>query len=161
MAQRAADGLGTQLRRLLELLDGDLETLYREQHAFYVPRYTPVMKALAAGEPKTIKDIASRSSISHSAASQTIAKMVSLGLVELGVEGDRRYRTVHLSPQGRELLPWLERRWRATESAADALDQELSFPLSRLLAEAISSLETTPFKDRIAARDRWQGEDNK
>ncbi len=148
--EQSADGLGTQLRRLLELLDGDLEKLYREQHAFYKPRYTPVMKALAAGEPKTIKDIASRSSISHSAASQTIARMASLGLVELGVEGDRRYRTVHLSPAGRELLPWLERHWQATQAAADALDQELAFPLSRLLAETISRLEAISFKDRIA-----------
>ncbi len=146
---KPADGLGTQLRRLLELLDGDLEVLYREEHPFYVPRYTPVMKALAVQEPLTIKDIAARSSISHSAASQTITRMVDLELVELAVEGDRRYRTVRLSPDGRALLPWLQERWQATQRAAGQLDRELTHPLSQLLAEAISKLENTPFKERI------------
>ena len=158
MNSRPADGLGTQLRRLLELLDGDLEALYREEHAFYVPRYTPIMKALASGEPLTIKDIAARSSISHSAASQTISRMVDLDLVALEVDGDRRYRTVRLSDQGRALLPWLEGYWRATQSAADALDAELSFPLSQLLAEAIAKLEDTSFKNRIRSFTTVDGE---
>ena len=150
MNTRSADGLGTQLRRLLELLDGDLEKLYREEHPFYVPRYTPVMKALAPGEQLTIKDIAARSSISHSAASQTISKMTQLGLVELGVEGDRRYRKVRLSDEGRALLPWLEHRWLATRRAADTLGKELAFPLSKLLSEAITRLEAESFRERIA-----------
>ncbi len=151
MNDHNADGLGTQLRRLLEMLDGDLELLYREQHAFYAPRYTPVMKALVASEGLTIKDVAASSSISHSAASQTIAKMTKLGLVELDVEGDRRCRRVRLSAEGRALLPWLEERWLATQRAADELDQELAFPLSQLLAEAISRLAARPFRDRIEA----------
>lgn len=146
-----ADGLGTQLRRLLEMLDGDLELLYQEEHAFYVPRYTPVMKALASGESLTIKDIAACSSISHSAASQTIAKMAQLGLVELDVEGDRRCRRVRLSAQGDALLPWLEERWHATQRAADELDRELAYPLSELLAETIPRLEARRFQDRIKA----------
>ena len=159
MNDKPADGLGTQLRRLLELLDGDLETLYREAHPFYVPRYTPVMKALATGERLTIKDIAAHSSISHSAASQTVAKMTSLGLLETSVEGDRRSRTVCLSASGRDLLPWLQQRWLATRQAADELDAELSSPLSQLLAEAISLLEAHPFRDRIASHTAAGGDD--
>ncbi|MEM0930513.1 MAG: MarR family transcriptional regulator, partial [Pseudomonadota bacterium] len=62
MMRRTADGLGTQLRRLLELLDGELEQIYRQDHPFYTPRFTPVMKALAADEPLSIKAIAERSS---------------------------------------------------------------------------------------------------
>ena len=60
MSNRSADGLGTQLRRLLELLDGDLERIYREDHPFYTRRFTPVMKALAGGSYLTIKEIAAR-----------------------------------------------------------------------------------------------------
>ena len=144
-----AVGLGTQLRRLLELLDGDLEQIYREEHDFYVPRFTPVMKALASGAPLTIKDIAAHSSVSHSAASQTVSKLASHGLVAVASNTDRRSRLVSLTEQGRELLPWLSRRWAATKAVADGLDAELDHPLGDVLAQAIAHLEARPFSERI------------
>ncbi len=149
MIKRTADGLGTQLRRLLELLDGELEQIYRKDHPFYTPRFTPVMKALSTEKHLTIKAIAERSSVSHSAASQTVAKLSHHGLVELDHDTDRRERKVTLSDDGRALLPWLETRWDATTQAADELDQELSHPLSAILAEAILRLEERGFAERI------------
>lgn len=151
MTDHSSDGLGTQLRRLVELLDGELETLYRAEHPYYVPRYTPVMKALSTGEPLSIKAIAEQSSVSHSAASQTVTRLKGHGLVKLSPDADRRSRKVTLTEAGRDLLPWLETRWRATTRAAEALDGELTVPLSQVLAEAISRLEDTGFADRIAA----------
>ncbi|MEM7678857.1 MAG: helix-turn-helix domain-containing protein, partial [Myxococcota bacterium] len=140
MIGKTADGLGTQLRRLQELLDGELEKVYRMEHPFYTPRYTPIMKALAAVEPLSIKQIAERSSVSHSAASQTVAKLQELGLVILDVHSDRRSRVVKLSAEGCRLLPWLRTRWQATTRAARRLDGELTHPLSVILAEAIERL---------------------
>ncbi|MEO1252547.1 MAG: MarR family transcriptional regulator [Pseudomonadota bacterium] len=160
MTQKPADGLGTQLRRLLELLDGDVEAIYRQDHPFYTPRYTPVMKALSAGERLSIKDIAARSSISHSAASQTISRLVDHGLVELMADTDKRARIVTLTKKGKDLAPWLEERWRATARAADALDRELSHPLSQLLAEAIEALEKRPFATRIRDQEKSVSGDN-
>ncbi|MEM0986439.1 MAG: MarR family transcriptional regulator [Pseudomonadota bacterium] len=142
-------GLGSQLRRLLELLDGDLEEIYREEHEFYVPRFTPVIKALAVGKPLTIKEISNLSYVSHSAASQTITQLTRHGLVELETGADRRSRLVSLTQKGRELLPWLELRWAATQAAADDLNAELDHPLSELLDQAIARLEATPFSKRI------------
>ncbi|MEO1339267.1 MAG: MarR family transcriptional regulator [Myxococcota bacterium] len=150
MSERNADGLGTQLRRLQELLDGELEKVYRMEHSFYTPRYTPIMKALAMAEPLSIKQIAEQSSVSHSAASQTVAKLQEHGLVVLDVHSDRRSRVVRLSAEGRRLLPWLQTRWRATTQAALLLDQELTHPLRMILAEAIERLEAQSFSDRIA-----------
>lgn len=151
--KQTADGLGTQLRRLLEMMDGDVEAIYRRDHPFYVPRFTPVMKALSKEQPLSIKEIAACSSISHSAASQTVAKLVDHGLVELVADAaDRRSRLAALTPDGQSLLPWLEERWRATNAAAAELENELSFPLSRLLAEAISQLEHKPFASRISVQ---------
>ena len=147
----SANGLGTQLRRLLELLDGDLEQVYREDHEFYVPRFTPVMKALAGGDRLTIKEIAAQSSVSHSAASQTVSKLVAHGLVRLEPDSDRRSRRVSLTAQGQALLPWLSQRWAATNAAADALDAELAYPLSALLGEVIQLLQTRSFAQRIRA----------
>ena len=153
MANKSADGLGTQLRRLLELLDGDLETVYRADHPFYVPRYTPVMKALAAHEHLTIKDIAAMSSVSHSAASQTVTKLTQHGLAALTRHDDGRSRVVRLTGAGRDLLPWLEMRWAATGKAAAALERELDYPLGKLLQQAIDRLEDKSFSTRIRSYD--------
>ncbi|MEM8563103.1 MAG: helix-turn-helix domain-containing protein [Pseudomonadota bacterium] len=146
---RSADGLGTQVRRLIELLDGDVEAIYRDSLPDYVPRYTPIMKALADGTPRSIKWIAEQSSISHSAASQTIALMIRQGLLGAEPHRDRRSRLIRLSAKGETMLPQLEKQWRATRKAADALDRELAYPLSELLAEAIAVLETKSFRRRI------------
>ena len=146
---RPADGLGTQVRRLIELLDGDVEAIYHDQLPGYVPRYTPIMKALAEGTPRSIKWIAQQSSISHSAASQTIARMTKLGIVRSQPNRDRRSRLIRLTAKGADMLPPLQKQWRATQRAADALDRELTYPLSELLAEAIERLEAKPFRNRV------------
>lgn len=151
MIENSSDGLGAQIRRLLEMLDGDLEKLYRAAHPFYVPRYTPVMKALAAGKPLSIKDIAEQSSVSHSAASQTVSRLKGHGLVALSPNVDRRSRQVVLTDEGRQLLPWLRKQWSATTRAAEALDQDLKYPLSEILNDAIKQLERRSFSARIDA----------
>ena len=153
MNSRTADGLGTQLRRLLEMMDGDVEAMYRDKDPVYSPRFTPVMKALSDSHPLSIKEIAGRSSISHSAASQTISIMAKKGLVTLAPDIDKRSRLVSLSVQGKKLLPWLNERWSTVNKAADALDQELDFPLSELLAQAIDALEKRSFAERIQEQD--------
>lgn len=154
MRNLLANGIGTQLRRLIELMDGDLDKIYRERHPFYTPRFTPVMKALMGGGRQTIKDIASQSNISHSAASQTVSLLAAKGLVQLEVGEDKRDRFISLTQDGERLLPWLEDVWDATTRAADALDAELAHPLSELLAETIERLEKQPFAERIRQEQR-------
>ena len=65
--------------------------------------------------------------------------------------GDARERIVALTPAAKTIVPRLKRQWAATNAAADALDHELSMPLSTLLREAIEALERQPFGDRLAA----------
>lgn len=150
MDTKPADGLGTQLRRLVQMLDGDLEEIYKRDGLAYRPRFTPVMKALSKNSRQSIKDIAALSSISHSAASQTVSRMMADGLVEQDIGTDGRERLISLTKRGRSLLPDLKTRWDATQRAADQLDRELSAPLSGLLAEAIVALSERPFTERIA-----------
>ena len=97
MKTKSADGLGTQLRRLVQLLDGDLEQIYRRDGFGFRPRYTPVMKVLSNKNHRTIKDIASFSSISHSAASQTVSRMMADGFVEQQIGEDGRERLISLT----------------------------------------------------------------
>lgn len=144
-------GLGTQLRHLLELLDGAVATAYAEAGLRYRPRYTPVMRALIALEPLTIGQIAEAAGITQPAATQTVALMVENGLLdsESGAV-DGRLRLIRLTAAGRAIIPRLRNCWLATEMAAASLDAALPHPLSQSLHDAIAALEVKSFGDRIA-----------
>ena len=141
--------LGTALRHLLELLDGDVEATYREAGLKYRPRYTPIMRALANSEGATIRQLATAAGVTHSAASQTIARMKADGMVLFANTADGRERAVKLSARGKALLGEVRHHWDATNAAAHELDDELSARLSASVEEAIAALERTPFKERI------------
>lgn len=152
-------GLGTQLRHLVELLDGAVEASYVEAGLNYRPRYTPIMRALVTHEPLTIGEIAMRVGITQPAATQTVALMVKEGLLETEAGArDARQKLVRLSAAGREMLPALKVCWAATTAAANDLDAELPYALSQVLDEAIHALEARPFGQRIrAARQKAAG----
>lgn len=151
-------GLGTQLRHLIELLDGAVGAAYDELGLDYRPRYTPVMRALLEQEPCTIGQIAERTGITQPAATQTIALMLKAGLIvaETGPE-DGRQKLIRLSPRGRELLPRLRLCRQATRAAETSLEADMPTPLSATLAAAIAALEKKSYGLRIAeARARLQ-----
>jgi len=145
-------GLGTQLRHLIELLDGAVEQAYLDAGLRYRPRYTPVMRALLRSEPLTIGDIAADAGITQPAATQTVGLMLREGLLTVSPgQQDGRRKMVALSAAGRDLAPRIQQCWQATASAADSLDAQLPYPLSQLLGEAIDALEQRSFGARIRA----------
>jgi DNA-binding MarR family transcriptional regulator len=155
-------GLGTLLRHLLELLDGDVQHMYDELQIEYRPRYTPIVRALLTAEPRTIRNIAEEIGMTHSAVSQSVAQMKKQGLVRvLSGTSDARERNVHLTAKCRAKLPVLEQQWAATEAAADALDSELTVSLRTGVTEAIAHLERRPFRERIRAHARVRGRGGK
>lgn len=145
-------GLGTQLRHLIELLDGAVAAAYEEAGLAYRPRYTPVMRALVEKDALTLGEIAARAGITQPAATQTVGLMIKEGLLvaEAG-RHDARQKVVRLSDQGQAMLPILRACWQATKAAADGLDAELSYPLSAAMNDAIAALEAKPFDQRIRA----------
>lgn len=148
-------GLGTQLRHLIELLDGAVEAAYVEAGLNYRPRYTPVMRALAAVDALTIGEIAAQAGITQPAATQTVAVMVKEGLLVTSAgKQDGRQKMVRLSEAGREMLPRLQQCWQATALAAASLDAQLPYALSRTLADAIEALKGESFGERIRAANR-------
>lgn len=152
-------GLGTQLRHLIELLDGAVEEAYASAGLRYRPRYTPVMRALIACEPCTIGQIAEAAKITQPAATQTVALMIKEGLLdsEPGLV-DGRQRLIRLSPRGRAMLPRLRECWKVTQMAGESLDASLPRPLAQSLGEAIAALEVESFSDRMAkARSQLSG----
>lgn len=141
--------LGTQLRHILELLDGAVAEAYARDALPYRPRYTPVMRALIQAEPLAVSQIAEIAGISQPAATQTVSLMIRDGLVSSAPGADARQRMIRLTEAGRALSPSLQAFWRATSAAARSLDADLSCPLSKVLAEAIIALEQKPFADRL------------
>jgi DNA-binding MarR family transcriptional regulator len=144
--------LGTRLRHLLELMDGDVAAVYTDLGIEgFRPRFAPVVRVLAAAGPSSIRDLARASGVTHSAASQTVAQMARRGLVVLTPGADARQRIVRLTAAAERLLPLLEAESAATTAAAVELEAELSFPLSRLVGEALDALRRRPMRERIAA----------
>ena len=145
-------GLGTQLRHLIELLDGAVQQAYVDAGLDYRPRYTPVMRALAQQQSATIGQLAELAGITQPAATQTVALMKKEGLLQVAPGGgDGRQRVVRLSARGAQLLPQLQACWDATKQAADSLDADLELPLSVCLAQAIAALGQRSFGERIQA----------
>ncbi len=142
--------LGTRLRHLLELLDGDVAQVYADLGlAGFRPRYTPIVRILATAGPSPIHDLARGIGVTHSAASQTVTQMAAEGLVTLSPGADARHRMVRLTPKARRLLPVLDKEFAATTAAARALEAEMSHPLSDLVDEALEALRRKPMRDRI------------
>ena len=148
-------GLGTQLRHLVELLDGAVAEAYRREGIHYRPRYFPVMQALTAHSPLSVTEIAQAAGITQPAATQTVALMVRDGLVASNQsKADSRQKVITITSQGEDLLPRLQACWDAVAAAANALDSDLPFPLSELLDLAIEALAHNSFESRIQAAAR-------
>lgn len=141
--------LGALLRHLIELLDGGVEETYRDAGLAYRPRYTPVVRVLLTFGPSSIRVIADRGGMTHSAASQTVSHMSANGLLEISAGEDARERVVALSPAAEAMVPALRRHWEATEAAVRALETEIGAPLADIARDAIGALERKPLSNRI------------
>ncbi|MEQ0561581.1 MarR family transcriptional regulator [Amycolatopsis sp. NEAU-NG30] len=144
------EGLGTRMRHVLEILDGDVARFLADLGlGDYRPRYSPVVRALLQHGPLSIRDLAEAMRVTHSAASQTVAQMNRAGLVSLEPGADARQRIVSLTRKTRELLPLIEAEWTATTEAMAALEAELPYSLRTLLDAVAEALERKPFRERI------------
>lgn len=146
---RADSSLGTLLRTLIDALDGDVERAYARAGLDFRPRFTPVVRLLAAEGALRIKDLASRVGLSHSALSQTVGQLAAQGWVRLEPGADGRERVARLTPKALAALPLLQRCWTATAGAADSLDAELGLDLEEVARKALAALQRQSFLDRI------------
>ena len=142
--------LGTRLRRLLDELEAGVAAVYADAGLdWFRPRFTPIVRALATVGPSSIRDLARATGVTHSAASQTVAQLARVDLVAVEPGRDARQRIVTLTRRAESLLPTLDAEWIATTAAAADLEAELSFPLSRLVDEALDALRRRPMRQRI------------
>jgi DNA-binding MarR family transcriptional regulator len=145
------------LFRLLADMDDDIAGLYAEAGIEGVrTRFVGPMIDLARAGPLSIRQLADSRKVTHSAMSQTVAAMRKAGLVEPAPDSDGRKRRVQLTARSRELVPFLQAEWRATEATVRALDAELPYPIMQAVADLRAALQTRPFAQRL--RDQLAGE---
>lgn len=155
-----SSSLGTQLRHILDLLDGAVQSAYQDAGLSYRPRYTPVLRQLLQHEPLTVGQIAAGARITQPAATQTIELMIKDRLVRVtsGRE-DGRKRLISLTDRGRKIVPEVQRCWQATAIAHQDLEGELGFSLSDVLDRVLSALDRKSYAQRIGEA-RAQLQDN-
>jgi DNA-binding MarR family transcriptional regulator len=156
-AELAGMALGTRMRHVVELLDGDVAKVYADLGIDdYRPRFSPFVRTLVATGPRSIRDLARTVGVTHSAASQTVAMMNRCGLVTLQPGADARQRVVDLTDRARSLLPVIEAEWSATVAAAGELEAELPAPLREILDAILLATARRPMRQRIADAARAQ-----
>jgi MarR family transcriptional regulator, organic hydroperoxide resistance regulator len=109
-------GLGAKLRAILALLDGDVQQIYDSRGVRFRPRFFPIVRELLRAGPSRVGDIASAIRVTQPAATQTIAEMRKLGLLENAPSADRRETRVALTPAGTQLARDLVPIWQAVEA---------------------------------------------
>jgi DNA-binding MarR family transcriptional regulator len=136
------------MRHVLGLLDGDVTRVYAGLGVpDYRPRYSPVVRALVALGPPSIRDLAGVVGVTHSAASQTAAQLARHDLLTLETGTDARQRVARLTD--RALLPLIEAE-RAATSAAAELEAELPAALTDVLSRTERAVLSRPMRTRIA-----------
>lgn len=149
MSFQERPGLGELLRYLSERVDQGADARYRSLQFGYRARYTPVLRAIAAGAA-TVTAITEATHLTQGAVSQTLALMAADGIVaRQPVDGDARKSGVRLTPAGHALLATLRKHWEQTFAAIAALEAEIGYPLRAALQAAAAALEREDFAERL------------
>jgi len=147
------------LHRLLASLDDEIAELYAERRITGLrPRFTGPLIRLGRRGPMTIGELAAELRVTHSAMSQTVGALRREGLVRSRPGADARTRLVELTEKAREVVPFLEAEWRATERALAELEDEIPYALSQVVRDLQEALGRRRFRDRVAAhleREGW------
>ncbi|MFC3197890.1 MarR family winged helix-turn-helix transcriptional regulator [Parapedobacter deserti] len=144
--------LGSRLRRTSEYFIAEINKVYHEQGIVFDASWFPVFYILSEKQPVSIKEIAGRLQVSHSAISQLVGNLKRKQLVDTEVSGeDARRQLVRLSPKGQELLQRITPVWTAISAAFSQLAHENV--QTETLFQGIAALEQafteTALSDRI------------
>jgi DNA-binding MarR family transcriptional regulator len=138
------------LRLLLAAMDADIARIYAEpQFTGLTPSMVMELLRLHARGPMTITELASSVQRTHSATSQKVAAMRAAGLVRTTPGADARTRKITLTAKARRMVGKLAAEWRATEAAVADLEDEIPYPVSRVVTDIEAALGRKSFHDRI------------
>jgi DNA-binding MarR family transcriptional regulator len=140
-----------ELHALFAELDRDIAAVYSDAGIDGMrTRFVGPLIDLHRFGPQTIRQLADRRSVSHSAMSQTAAAMRTAGFVESAPgAGDARTRRIQISSRAAAVVPLMIDEWRATEATVLALDAELPYSLTQVTADLRTLLDRKPFAERL------------
>ncbi|THA29041.1 MarR family transcriptional regulator [Streptomyces sp. A1547] len=134
-------------------MDADIAQVYSSQQIEGLkPSFVMELLRLHARGPLTIAELAESVQLTHSALSQKVAAMRKAGWVQTVVGDDARTRKVTLTDKARGIVGRLAAEWRATEAAIAELEEDIPYPLSRVVTDVEAALERKSFRDRIAEK---------
>src|SRR6202045_3597403 len=113
------------------------------------PSFVLELLRLHASGPMTITELASSVQRTHSATSQKVAAMRAAGLVRTTTGADARTRRITLTAKARRIVGQLAAEWRATEAAVADLENEIPYPVGRVVTDIEAALQRQSFHDRI------------
>ena len=138
------------LRLLQQAMDDDIARLYDAAGLEGLkPSWVMELLRLDARGPMTITELAASVQRTHSALSQKVAAMRAAGLVRTTQGADARSKSITLTPKARRIAGRLAAEWRATEAAVARLEEEIPYPLSRVVTDIEAALARRSFHDRI------------
>lgn len=151
-------GLGTLLRKFVDILDRGSDVHYQNRGVVSRARYTPIMRVLD-GEPVSVSILCDRLGITQGAVSQTVKLMEADGLIARVPTDDSRSRAITLTQDGKMLREKLVPQWQLRLTAIADLEQEIDIPLRTVLEQAIEALEREGFADRLTRLSKEAGLD--
>jgi DNA-binding MarR family transcriptional regulator len=141
------------VRLLLAALDDEIATVYADAAIEGLrPNWAMELIRLHRRGPMTIAELARSVQVTHSGESQKVAAMRAAGLVRTVPGPDARSKRVTLTAKATRLVDRITAEWEATEAAIEDLEDELPYPLSRVVTDIQEALARKSFHDRI--RDR-------
>lgn len=147
--------------RLLRDMDEEIARVYADNGIEDLKsNWVTVILKLRARGPMTIAELARGLDQTHSALSQKVAAMRDKGWLITEPGPDARSKKVLLSAKADRVADKLAAEWDATETSLEELEEQLPYPLTRVVADIRQALSGKGFHDRIAeklARDpRWR-----
>lgn len=149
MNRKIEPGLGELLRYVSELVELGAEESYQQMGLNYRARYTPVLRAIRSGA-QTVTEITARTRLTQGAISQTVAQMEKDGVITRRSGEDARRSVIQLTAEGQTLVGSLNDHWAATFEAIEHLEEEIGYPLRRVLEYTAQALEQKGFSQRLA-----------
>lgn len=142
-------GFGSRLRRLLDQLDRDVQSLYGEAGVTFEPRWYAVFSALCEDGPATVGELAQRLGVTHAAVSQVRSALLAEGLIQTRSDpADGRRHLLALTPKGADMAATLKPLWDAINAATAQVLAEDAPTLLQDLDSLARALDRRPLVAR-------------
>ena len=143
--------VGSRMRRLSEYLLGEINKVYQEEEMGFDASWFPLFYVLSQEQEVSIRELADRIQVSHSAVSQLVSNLKKRGLVRSSAaERDARKQLIRFTPEGIQILEKIRPVWQSLTNVMEEMaggNREIAGLLS-----SITALETEFAVESLSSR---------